>query len=262
MSFQQQGQLRCYQFELFEGLNVTQGIYTRKGGVSPAPWDSLNMGASVGDDRSNNIENRARMFSAFGRPVDSLFDVWQVHSTTLIVADQPRPLDEPHQKADIIMTNRPEITLFMRFADCVPIFLFDPVQNAISLVHAGWKGSAAKIAAIAVKAMTDIYGCNPQNILAGIGPSIGPDHYEVREDVLLPIREAFNSQSDELFSKRNGKVCLNLWKTNQLALEEAGVRNIQTAEICTACHTDDWFSHRMEHGKTGRFGALFALKTE
>jgi polyphenol oxidase len=260
MAFKQQDNLRCYQFESFENLKIEQGIYTRQGGVSPAPWNSLNMGASVGDDRANNIENRARMFAQFGRPVESLFDVWQVHGTHVIASDSPRPLDEPHQKADIILTNRAEVTLFMRFADCVPIFLCDPAKKVIGLVHAGWKGSVAKIAIVAVKAMEEIYGSRSEDIYAGIGPSIGPDHYEVHEDVIQPVREAFKDRANEALQKSDGKTTLNLWLLNRMALEEAGIKHIQVAEICTACHTEDWFSHRMEHGKTGRFGALLALK--
>ncbi len=139
------GDLRYFSFDSFDNHNLLQGIFTRHGGVSPSPWISLNTATTVGDTRENIIENRRRSFSVVNRPVDSIFDVWQIHSSHIICTDQPRPLDTPHQKADAIITDRSEITLFMRFADCVPIFLYDPVHKIIAIVHAGWKGTVNKI---------------------------------------------------------------------------------------------------------------------
>ena len=110
--------LEYFQFESLDNRLLKQGIFTRKGGVSPQPWDSLNQGGTVGDARENVIENRRRVYQVMGQPVESIFDVWQVHSADVICADEPRPLNAQHQKADAILTDRPEITLFMRFADC------------------------------------------------------------------------------------------------------------------------------------------------
>jgi YfiH family protein len=217
----------------------------------------------VGDEREHVIENRRRIFSAVNRPVESIFDVWQVHGTHAIASSLPRPLDGAHQKADIILTDRPEITLFMRFADCVPVLLYDPRLKVISMVHAGWKGTLAKACAVAVAAMQDQYGCVPGEIQAGIGPSICRSCYEVGPEVVEHARSTFNGMTDTILENHGERVHLDLWEANRMVLMGAGVRadNIETAGLCTAEDTDLWYSHRAEHGKTGRFGALIALES-
>jgi polyphenol oxidase len=252
--------LKYFQFQSFQAEKLAHGIFTRHGGVSPAPWDSLNVGGLNGDPRENVVENRRRVFAALGRPVESVFDVWQVHSEDIIVATAPRGLDTPHSKADAIITNLPEVTLFMRFGDCVPILFYDPARHVAGIAHAGWQGTVNMIAAQTVKAMCQTFGCQPGDILAGIGPSIGVDHYEVGEDVIRQVKNAFGEDSKQLLVNRPGKISFDLWKTNALILENAGVKQVEIASICTACHVDDWFSHRGDKGKTGRFGALLGLK--
>ncbi len=254
--------LQFFAFDGFPRNAVVQGIYSRHGGVSPKPWDSLNQGGLNGDPRANVIENRRRIFHSAGRPVTSIFDVWQVHSADVICADQPRPLDAPHQKADAIVTNKPEITLFMRFADCVPVFFYEPEKKVVAIAHAGWQGTVKNIVAQTVQTMQDHYGCRIENIHVGIGPSIGPDHYEVGSEVVDRVRLVLGGLAGKVLQPYNGKFKLDLWKTNQLLLEQAGVRHIEVAGVCTACHVGDWFSHRAEHGNTGRFGALLALQGE
>ena len=231
----------------------------RHGGVSPAPWDSLNLGGTVGDDRKIVIENHRRMFKAAALPFETMFDVWQVHGREVVCAEAPRPLEVEHQKADVILTNKVGITLVMRFADCVPIFLFDPIKRVIGIVHAGWQGTVEKVAAAAVEAMTEHYESNPQDVLAGIGPSIGVDHYEVGPDVVSAARRAFAEKANDSLVLDNGRAHFDLWKANQIVLQESGVNAIEVAGVCTACQTDDWYSHRAENGHTGRFGALLAL---
>jgi YfiH family protein len=262
MGFIQNDAMRYYTFELFDEEPIAQGIFTRQGGVSPAPWASLNAGGLSGDERENVVENRRRIFSAFERPVESIFDVWQVHSAEVIAADRPRPLQQAHQKADAIVTDRRELTLFMRFGDCVPILFFDPVRRIIAIAHAGWQGTVTKIVQATVQAMKDLYSCQAQDILAGIGPSICVDHYEFGGEGLERVQETFRNEMSEVTCLRNGKTHFDLWKANRLLLLQCGVRSehIQISNICTAENTRDWFSHRAEHGKTGRFGALLALK--
>jgi copper oxidase (laccase) domain-containing protein len=108
--------------------------------------------------------------------------------------------------------------------------------------------------------MGESYGCRPADILAAIGPSIGPDHYEVGQDVLGKVGDAFGGQAESLVARREGRTYLNLWEANRLQLKQAGVEQIETAQVCTACHLEDWFSHRAEKGRTGRFGALMAIR--
>ncbi len=259
MPFHSYNGIEAFTFESFERAQVRHGIFTRRGGVSPEPWSSLNLGGTVGDPRENVIENRRRIFEYLGKPVESLFDVWQVHSTDIICTSTARPLDQPHQKADAILTTSAEITLFMRFADCVPILFYDPVKRVVGMAHAGWKGTVEKIVAKTVEQMQNIYGSRPEDILAGIGPSIGPHHYQIGEEVVEQVRQAFGSKTSQLLSTVNGSNHLDLWAANAIQLEEAGVKSIEVSSICTACDLERWFSHRGEHGKTGRFGALITL---
>ena len=261
MPFQQTDSVRYLTFKLFEELEFPHAVFTRQGGVSPSPWDSLNVGSLVGDQPECVAENRRRSFAALGRSLDSLYDVWQVHSADVVIAEAPRH-GVPHHQADAILTDRPEVTLYMRFADCVPVLLVDPEHNAVGLVHAGWQGTVKKIAGAAVAAMQERYHTQPRNLRAVIGPSIGPHHYPVGPEVVAQVEQAFGVQAPMLLTGVNGQsgVQFDLWSANRLVLEHAGVEQIEVSQICTACHLDDWYSHRGEHGRTGRFGALIAVR--
>ena len=265
MPFHDFGEIRYFTFESFEDSGIPHGILSRHGGFSPNPWASLNVGATVGDDSGRVQANRQLSFQAIGRSLESLFDVWQVHSTEVVCTDSPRPPGVPHLKADAILTDRPGVTLFMRFADCVPIFLFDPVRHVVGLVHAGWKGTVDKAVEAAVHVMKRRYLSNPADILAGIGPSIGAHHYEVGPEVAALARTAFGMDAAALVQPKDRnpagetKVQFDLWAANRLILENLGVRYIEMSEICTACNLSDWYSHRAEKGRTGRFGTLIGL---
>jgi hypothetical protein len=195
-----------------------------------------------------------------GRAPGSVADLWQVHSADVIVAEAPRGARDYLAKADALITDRPEVTLFLRFADCVPILLFDPKRRVVGLVHAGWRGTLSKIVAATVHAMVAQYGCRPADIQAGIGPSIGPCHYAVGPEVVAQARAAFPGKADDLLVPVNNHYHLDLWAANACALRATGVEQIDVSRICTACHTDDFFSHRGEQGRTGRFGALIGLQ--
>jgi polyphenol oxidase len=260
MPFQQAGSLRYYQFDLLRRPGLVQAVFTRQGGVSPAPWDSLNVGGTVGDERERVIANRQRSFSAMQRAPASLYDVWQVHSTEVIQATGPRGEATP-RRADAMISDAPAVTLFMRFADCVPVLLFDPRAGAFGIVHAGWLGTVRRVVPAAVRAMGNAFGCRGEDLLAGIGPSIGPDHYPVGDEVVDQVRACFGRQADAHLQVVDGQVRLDLWSANRALLEEEGVTSIEVSGICTACHLEDWYSHRGEHGRTGRFGALIALET-
>jgi polyphenol oxidase len=257
MPFTQHNGLCYFQFD---ALQTRHAIFTRHGGVSPEPWGSLNVGGTVGDDLERVRQNRLLSFHALGCKPDSIFDVWQVHSADVVCARAPRPARESYRQADIILTDRPDVTLFMRFADCVPILFHDPRKGVAGVAHAGWLGTLRDVATATVNSMREQYGSKPGDILACIGPSIGPDHYEVGADVILQVMQKFGDGSDQVLQSRNGKIHFDLWKANQILLERAGVEQIEVAGICTACHTEDWYSHRAEKGRTGRFGALISLQ--
>jgi YfiH family protein len=262
MSFIDNSSLRWFQFEIFQDEpELVQGVFTRQGGVSPAPWSSLNMATSVGDHRSNVIENRARIQSALQIPQTGFFDVWQVHSNQVIQTDHPRLPDQPHVKADSIISNNKSVAILMLFADCVPIFLYDPIRQVIGMAHAGWKGTVHKVVSETVQAMQDAYQTRPADIIAGIGPSICSRHYQVGQDVIESVDEAFGRGSGFLIDQKDGKAQLDLWQANHQILTDSGVlpAHIEIAGICTVEHPQDWFSHRGEQGKTGRFAAVMAF---
>jgi YfiH family protein len=259
MAFSNNEGIRYYTFDLFPE-SVIQAVFTRQGGVSPTPWDSLNVGGTVGDEPARVRQNRNRSFAALGRDPESIYDVWQVHSAKAVFADGLRPTEAPYQQADILLTDQPDLTLFMRFADCVPILLHDPRRGVVGLAHAGWLGTVRGASAAAVEAMCSRYGSKPEDLQAAIGPSIGPDHYEIGPDVIAQVKGAFEGQVEGLLYSRQDGIYFDLWEANRLQLEQAGVSQIELAGLCTACHEEDWFSHRAQKGRTGRFGALIALR--
>jgi YfiH family protein len=260
MQFHQSGTIRYYTFDSLDEAGIIHAIFTRKGGVSPEPWASLNLGGTVGDDPARVSQNRQLIFETMGRDLDSLYDVWQVHGTEVAYASEPRMSHVPHRQADAILAESPDVTLLMRFADCVPILLYDPVRRVAGLVHSGWPGTVNRVARAAVEAMQGMYGSHPKNVLAAIGPSIGPDHYEIGPDVEEQVRYTFGRDAASLLPSVNGGVKFDLWAANRLILEKSGVSQIELAGICTACHQEDWYSHRGEKGQTGRFGVLMGLK--
>jgi YfiH family protein len=257
MSFETKDGIRYYQFETL-GDNLTQAAFTRRGGLSPAPWAALNLGGTVGDNPERVHENRLLALAALGRDPKSVYDVWQVHGVNVAIAEAPRRHEAPPIQADVILTNRLGITLMMRFADCVPILINDPIRKIIGIAHAGWMGTVNGTVRIAVEAMQAHFGSNPGDLRAAIGPSIGPDHYEVGSEVVMQVRQAFGRSASKLLRNRSGAIHFDLWEANRLSLEQSGVRQIEICGLCTACHTKDWYSHRAERGRTGRFGVIIA----
>lgn len=260
MILNEKGNLSFLTFESFSNEKVDHGVFSRKGGISPNSFSSLNVGESAGDTRENVVENRKRIFQVFDRPVESIYDVWQIHSNIVSFSDKPRILDNGHEKADAIFTNSKDVSLFMQFADCVPILIFDSDKDIIGIIHAGWQGTVKRIVQNAINFLIDNFASDPKNILAGIGPSIGPDHYEVGNNVILEVSEKLNEIKSEVLFSRNGSTFFNLWKTNELLLRQIGVEKIEVASICTACHLDEWYSYRLEGQKSGRFGVFMGLK--
>jgi YfiH family protein len=261
MPFTQDKGVRYYQFSSLEGIGVKQAVFTRQSGVSQGIWHSLNVGLTVGDDPARVARNRELCFEAAGRPIESLSDSWLVHSHQAYRYDQPRPASQDFPpKADIILTDNPQVSLFMRYADCVPILLVDPVRRAIALAHAGWQGSVQQVGRHAVLAMQEHYNSHPEDLLAAIGPSVGPARYEVGPEVSKQVRASYGIEAEYLLPSFGKSTHFNLWAANHITLENAGVHQIEVANICTAENTADWYSHRAENGKTGRFGVLLALE--
>ena len=260
MPLVQQGALRFFQFDGFDPAGVAHAIFTREGGVSPGPYASLNMSVSTGDAPDNVRQNAARAFGALEREPASCADLWQVHSDRVIVADQPNGPHGHLGQADALITNRPEVSLFLRFADCLPVLIYDPKRRAVGVAHAGWRGSLKKIAKATVEAMVARYGSRPEDLVAGVGPGIGPCHYAVGPEVVAQTQAAFGDHADRLLQARYGGYHLDLWEANRVAMQEAGVEQIEVAGICTQCQSELFFSHRATGGLTGRFGGLIGLR--
>lgn len=256
MQLCERGGVRFFTFTSFPNGDLTHAVFGRAGGVSPAPFDSLNMSISTGDSLENVRENRRRALAAAGVKAAAVATLWQVHGTeVVVVAAQP---GDPLTQADALITNERSVTLFLRFADCVPILLFDPVRRVTGIAHAGWRGTVAGMAQNVVRAMVAKYGCIAADILVGIGPAVGPARYEVGAEVADAARAAFPHESD-ILQVRAGKTYLDLWTANAAALRSAGVSSIEVAQLCTAENNNEFFSHRGDNGQSGRFGALIGM---
>lgn len=258
MPFRRAADLRYFQFESLSHNKLLHAIFTRQGGVSPEPWQSLNFGASVGDRLDRVRRNKQLALESLQQSPKLSFDVWQIHSAKVVRATGPR-LREPPQRADGIVTDVEQLTLVMRFADCVPILVYDPPTHSVGMAHAGWQGTLRGIAARLVERMQADFGARPETMLAGIGPSIGPDHYPVGPEVVEQVEGTFGEGADQHLKRQGSATHFDLWSANKAQLEAAGLRSIEVAGLCTACHMEDWYSHRGEQGRTGRFGAIVSL---
>lgn len=256
------GALPYYRFSLWPSL--THGVFSRHGGVSTGAFTSLNMGGTVGDDVEAVRENHNLMYDALGVNRDKTVTVWQVHGIDTVIADRPVEGRRWLAQADAMMTDKPGVTLVMRYADCTPIFAHDPQRGVIGVAHAGWRGTVMGMAYNLIRAMVESYGCRPSDLQAGIGPSIGPDRYQVGEEVVAQAGDYYGEDALPALFKRDpsdGTAYFNLWEANKRDLMRAGLdaEQIEIAELCTATRTDEFYSHRAEKGHTGRFGALIAL---
>jgi polyphenol oxidase len=261
MPFHQSGEIRYFSFENLSQAGVTNAIFTRRGGVSPAPWGSLNLNWFNGDHPDRVAENHRRAFQAVGRELSSMGDARQVHGVEVYIYTRLPSENNLAQKpeADALLTNHPHVTLQMRYADCVPVLLYDPRNQVAGIAHAGWRGTVKRVAAAAVTQMVSRFNSKPDEILAGIGPSICVDHYEVGLEVMNQAAAMFGEHTPCLVRK-NGSVKFDLWAANRQVLEDVGVKNIEISELCTASDLENWFSYRAENQKTGGFAALIGLE--
>jgi YfiH family protein len=254
--------LAYYQFESLAGFaesgKMQHGIFTRLGGVSIPPFATLNTGHMVGDDPLAVRENHRRICQALDADVAAIASGYQAHGSDVAFIG-PQDGGRVRPASDILLTDQPNIPLMQRFADCTPLVLYDPAHQVLGLAHAGWRGVVQGVALKSVQAMTLAFGSCPGDIVAGIGPSIGPCCYEIGSDVVTQVQDAFRESKRWLLAKGDGAIHLDLWAANHQQLQAAGVSHIDVAEICTACHTQEFFSHRAERGRTGRFGVMAVL---
>lgn len=241
---------------------------TRLGGVSVGSYGTLNLGLHVGDEKEKVITNRRLFMKAVGLRGEAVC-AEQVHGDVVkrIGREDGGKGFEDYAtslpQTDGMITDEPGVALMAFFADCYPVYLFDPQKKAIGLVHSGWKGTVSKIACKAVNALQREFGSRVDDILAFIGPGIGPCCYSVGEEVADKFRKEFTHYGHFLYPKRQrGEYCLDLAKAIEISLLDVGVKtgNIKTARVCTSCRRDLFFSYRGEGGLCGRMGAALELR--
>lgn len=252
---------------------ITAGFTGRQGGASKAPYDSLNCAFHVGDAPEDVLHNRKALAEALGFTLEDWTCGEQTHGADIAVvkeSDRGRGrLDRisAYQATDGLLTNVPGVLLTSFYADCVPLYFYDPVCSVVGLAHAGWKGTVAQIAATMVSRMTTVYGSRPQDIRAAIGPSIGECCYEVDDYVMDHVHrlEKEFSKLEETYRKSDtdgSKYMLNLKELNQRIMIKAGIlpTHIECTSLCTSCNTDLFFSYRKENGITGRMTSWIGIK--
>lgn len=261
------------QYATFPHFNATElvhhGFSTKHGGVSQGCYGSMNLSFSRGDEAASVQENFRRFSQAIGTTPESLVFSHQVHKTKIhqvIPSDRGKGFSHPTdiEAVDGLVTNAPGVTLTTFYADCVPLFFLDPEKKAIGLSHAGWRGTVGGIGPKTVTAMKELFGTKAEALLVGIGPSIGPCCYEVSEDVIMEFEKntKHGIMAKIVQPKDDNHWMLNLWEANRQYLLDAGVQpqNIITTDLCTRCHSEDFFSHRVMGTKRGSLAAMLALR--
>ena len=243
---------------------LAAGFSTRHGGVSRAPYNSLNLGFGTDDLKAHVDGNRGNFCRAFDLQPHQLLTIKQVHGTNLLLIDDEN-LDLSHfltVEADGIITNQRGFMIGVLVADCIPLLLHHPGKGVVAAVHVGWRGAANGIISRAIESMQGHFHCAPEEILAAVGPGIGAHRFEVDR----PVREAFRNGSG-FWDLIANEVSLGHWQVDlslscRLQLEAAGIPtgNIDVAEDCTCCHQELFFSHRRDSGQTGRQLGFIQLK--
>jgi len=249
-------------------IDTTHAFTTRTGGVSSGIYKSLNLAQRAGDDPDDVKENYSLLCSALGISIDDIVCSAQVHGINIRCVSQEdrgrlflpasHPLFSPYQ-ADGLITNTRGVALMVYTADCVPILLYDPLKKAAGAVHAGWRGTAAGIAGIAVQKMVDEYGCSPSDIKAAIGPCISKCCFETDSDVADAVTAVLKEDAGMCISQSGKKYKIDLKEINRILLFKAGLTDITISDECTSCLGDKYWSHRKTQGHRGTQAAIIRL---
>lgn len=237
----------------FHGLassGLFHGVFNRHGGVSPEPWNTLNVSRGLGDSLANVIANRTKIKNALG--CSALVSARQVHGSAVYALTQKPADDFETDGFDALLTNVRGAGLMIQQADCQAVMFFDPVKMAVGIAHVGWRGSVADIIGKTVSAMTQTFGSEPSGLVAAISPSLGPCCAEFIN---------YRSELPEPFHKYQVRPnYFDFWAISSDQLRAAGVRrdNIHNAKICTCCNSD-YFSYRRAR-ETGRFASVIGLR--
>jgi YfiH family protein len=260
----ERGGLRVLAWSALDRYPVDALVTTRHGGVSAGAYATLNLSFGVGDRPQGVLENRRRAATALGTGLGDLVFGKQVHGAVARVTGRTdrgagaAVADAGVGEADALVTGDPGTVLGVLVADCVPIVLYDPAAHVLACLHAGWRGTVAGVTGAALDAMAAL-GTRPGDVIAGIGPAIGPDRYQVGEDVAAAVRDCFGEHAPlVLRPDGTGRWLFDLWSTSRLLLREAGVadRHIHVAAVPTGA---DFFSNRSAR-PCGRFGLFARLR--
>ena len=247
-----------YTFEHISAERVGHGVFARQGGTSQGAFTSLNTGSSVGDDEAAVTENHARIYAHLGLDAGRVVTAQQVHGNQVaLVSDKDAGRAMP--ATDGLTTDTAGLALMHRFADCQPVLLYDPEHHALALAHAGWRGVALGIAYRAVEAMQAAFGTRAEQLVAGLGPAIGPCCYTVGHEVAAAMGYALPDWT-KVMTPDGDRWKLDLSAANAQQLAAVGIHSIEQAHLCTACNQDEFFSHRGSDGRTGRFAVLAFLR--
>lgn len=248
-----------------DALDTVHAFTTRQGGVSGAPWDTLNLAERVGDDPQNVRENFRRLQEALN--VSRMVLCHQVHGATVHavgVEDAHTLFESKSLQGDGLVTDVPGLALVIRVADCIPILYYDPVRKAVGAAHAGWRGTVRDIAGETVRRLESVYGSRPENIRAAIGPGIGFCCFETGPEVPEAVRAQLAGDAEAFIrpSANDGKFFVDLKGVNRALLLRAGVlpEHIDVSGECTACLPEKYWSHRVTGGVRGGQAAVVALK--
>ena len=248
-------------FENIEATGIVRHAFsTRIGGVSRGHFASMNLGLHTDDDMDNVKENRRRFCEAVGFGDNGIAELRQHHTTDIIRVDGYLP---PNVSGDGLITNLPGITLVTYYADCVPLLLCDPVKRVIANCHAGWRGTAHNMAGKAVQKMATEYGCSPRDIIAGIGPSICQENFEVGAEVAQDFKDLLPFSAEFMYNSHSkpNKFHADIRGINCRCFIEAGVpeENIEIAGLCTFYEETHFYSHRRSGKNRGSLAAFIAL---
>ncbi len=240
--------------------DVPHCFSTRLGGVSEGHLSSLNLGTHRGDLAENVRENYRILGQAVGfDPMNTVFTK-QIHSDIVERVDRSHCgrglLREATDGCDGLITNEPGVVLTVFSADCTPVLFYDPVTKAVGAAHAGWRGTAAGIAAKVVSKMSEEFGSDPKNIRVAIGPCIGPCCFETHNDVPDAMIAALGEEAKAHISPKGEKYLVDLKGLNALWLRKAGVEQIHIAKECTACEPNRFWSHRRVGDQRGSLAAM------
>lgn len=264
------GELEYLTFPLLEQTGIVRHLFsTRLGGASEGIYSTMNLSYTRGDQKEAVDENFRRIAEVLGCSVGDIVCSDQTHTVNLRVVgkqDGGKGILVPRDYTDIdgLLTDEPGVVLATFYADCVPLYFVDTRKKAVALAHSGWRGTVGRMGMCVVDKMRETYGTDPSDIVAAVGPSICQACYEVSEDVADAFAAEFykSGQTDEILeSKGGGKYRLDLWRANEIVLQEAGIPagQIQVTDLCT-CHNSEYlFSHRASQGKRGNLGAFLGL---